>query len=190
MNNEIFNADIPITIDGSIGSDIEATAVEDAMVTIRNDDFDGAITVSPLMLAEGDDETDVMVTATLPRSVNDAARTVTLTVGGTLNGSTAESPADYATNDDNPENITVDAGMTRGTVTLKIDPEADMGFEGNETIVISGAIDDLNLNLKPATVTIRDAQVQPSVTLTVDTVTDTAGTSQRSAKSRVKRMLR
>ena len=57
---------------------------------------------------------------------------------------------------------------------MKIDPAADMGFEGNETIVINGITID-GLNLKPATITIRDAQVQPSVTLTVDTDTSTAG---------------
>ena len=82
VNNGIYNDDIPVTIDGSIGSDIEATAVEEVMVTIRNDDFDGTITASPLMLAEGDDETDVMVTATLPRSTQNVTRTVSLSLAG------------------------------------------------------------------------------------------------------------
>ena len=88
-------------------------------------------------------------------------RAVTLTVGGT-----ALSGTDYLVrsgDDENPTTVTVDAGATTATATFKFDPEDDSGYEGDETIVISGMSGELNL--KPATVTLLDADAEPTVAL-------------------------
>ena len=162
-NNEVFNDDIVITIDGSIGSDLAATAVEQVVVTIRNEDFDGVLTVSPMELSETDDETEVTVTATLPRMTQDAPRTVSLTLGGE-----AETDgSDYDAASDNPGTIEFDAGENTKSVTLKLNPDDDGLLEGDETIVISGAITGTNIRLKSATIILRDEQ-RAMITLTTD----------------------
>ena len=163
-NNEVFGAPIAITVGGTI----EGITASTATVTILNDDFDGDIVVAPSTLSEGDEEREVMVTVTLPRSADPMARTVTLLVNtGAFTGSAA-AITDYVVADDNPTEIEVAAGMRTETVTLKFDPVDDAGFEGDETIIIGGTTTD-NLNLNPATITLLDGEVEPTVTLAITT---------------------
>ena len=68
VNNATYAEDIEITVDGSVGTTIMTDEVTDATITILNDDFDGTLVAAPSTLSEADDEREVMVTVTLPRS--------------------------------------------------------------------------------------------------------------------------
>ena len=166
VNNVTYGEDIEITIVGT-SSDV---TVSNAMVTIFNEDFDGVLTVSPSMLSEKDGVREVMVTATLPPSSATTARTIALTMGiaGTTGraGTTTDN-VDYTADTDNPQNIVIEAGSTSATVTLKIDPIDDGLFEGDETILIIGEITDVDIEIKSASILLRDAQ-RAMITLTVD----------------------
>ena len=167
VNNAIHGEDIEIMVDGSVGTTIMADEVTDATITILNDDFDGTLVAAPSTLSEGDDEREVMVTVTLPRSTDDMDREVTLAVSGSAVSGTdymVPTGADAA----NPTTVTVDAGATTATATFKFDPEDDSGYEGDETIVISGMSVSGELNLKPATVTLLDGDAEPTVALSFD----------------------
>ena len=167
VNNQTFGADIAIMVDGAIGTQIAADAVSNTTITIVNDDFDGKIVVSPSSVTEGDEEVEVMVTAMLPASSQNMARTVTLVVNmGVHMGSAL--PADYMLNNDNPTEIVVGAGDTEETVTFTFDTiEDDAGYEGDETFLIGGTT--TGLNLKPATITVKDGDSEPTVTLSITT---------------------
>jgi len=123
----VADGDKTVVIDGSAtGFD-----VTEATFTIVDDDI--SLAVSPATLAEGAAATDVTVTATLGSAIAAAAEiTVTLSLGGT-----ATSGTDYTPPASLPA-ITIAAGESSGTATLRFAPLTDKVVDPGEKIAVTG----------------------------------------------------
>ena len=90
--------------------------------------------MAPESVGEDDVATAVVVTATLVGSASPTATEVTVSVGASGDGATAET--DYQAVSD--FTVTVPAGMISGTGTFTLTPEQDQVAEGDEEITIAG----------------------------------------------------
>ena len=133
-----------------------------AEITILGNDYDIRLSTDTVELAEGDKETDVVVTAEMVGGVRSSDVIVTLTLGGPTTRLTSN--IDGGDNDE----LTIKSGTTTGTLTIKITPNADdNAFSGDKNIIISGTSSVEDQNVKSTSVLLRDAQ-RSMVTLTVD----------------------
>ena len=144
-----------------------------ATITILGNDYDIRLSSDTAEVAEGDDATDVVITAelfggarttdvmvNLAVSSDSPTSRFTHNIGAVVNG-------DIAATADNTNVLTIPAGSTTGMLTITIDPNADDdAFSGDKDITIVGATDD-DQNVKSTKVLLRDAQ-RSMVTLAVD----------------------
>ena len=170
-------------------TDTNYSVVDPADVSVSNTDNDVAptsitLTAQPSSLSEGDNATDVTVTATLNGSTVSTATIVTLSLGGSAMGSGTDYSATALT-------ITIAAETATGTANFSITPTDDDVVEGDETIEVSGmATGGFAGTVNSAIVTLTDNDVadatpptfvSASVTgdmlvLTYDEVLDTTST--------------
>ena len=153
-----------------------------ATITINDNDYDIRLSTDVKEVAEGDDATDVVVTATLfggrrsnPVTVNLGIHVSSPTSRFTHNTGMAEDNAspppvytiNVGTGDGAVNTLTINAGSTTGTATISIDPnDDDNAFSGDKDILIVGATTD-NQNVGSAKILLRDAQ-RSMVTLSID----------------------
>ena len=107
------------------------------------------LTVSPDRLVEDGGETSIVVAAAWARG---GSRPEDTTVAVSLSG-TAEDPEDYTAE---VAELVIAAGASVGTATLSITPVDDGVVEGDEIIVVSGAV---GTSLSLAAITLADALV-------------------------------
>ena len=130
------------------------------------------LSASPTSVIEDGGAETVTVTATLTgRSVEDVAKTVTVTVGS----GTATVVEDFAPVND--VTITIPGATRSATGTFVLTPVADTADEGSETVAVTGtATDGAPLTVIGTTVTIDDARPELTVTAPDNgTVTGTTG---------------
>ncbi len=159
-----------ISLDGTSGT----LDVTDAAITLTDDDAAPTgvtLSVQPNTVGEGDEETEVTVTAMVNGATRYTdAKTVTVSVGA--GASTATSATDYAAvaNFD----ITIAAGAASATGTFDLTPTQDTLHEGTETIDVTGASGTLDVT--KAVISLTDDDAAPTaLTLTVDADTGTEG---------------
>ena len=97
------------------------------------------LSVNPQTISEGADETEITVTATLDGRALSENTTVTLTIDPS--SSTATRDVDYWAV--LGSRLVIPAGSIAGETTLAVEAVADAEAEGNETIVLIGAVDGL-----------------------------------------------
>ena len=161
----------------AVSTDPKYSGVDPVDVSVSNTDDDVAptsitLTVDTNSLSEGDNATDVEVTATLNGSTVSTATTVTLNLGGSAMGSGTDYSATAPT-------ITIAAEAATGMATFTITPTDDDVVEGDETIRVSGtAMGGFSGPVNSATVTLADNDVAPpAVTITAGTSPVTEGTA-------------
>jgi len=153
-----------------------------ATITINDNDYDIRLSTDVKEVAEGDDATDVVVTATLFGGGRSNPVTVMLAIHdssptgrfshntGTAMDNTTPPPVYTITEgqgDGAVNTLTIAAGSATGTATISIDPNPDdNAFSGDQDIVIVGATSD-NQNVGSTKILLRDAQ-RSMVTLSTD----------------------
>ena len=154
----VVEGDETISVTGtSTGLTVNGTSVK-----ITDDDStDLTLRVSPSSVAEGDDATEVTVTAVTDGDTFKTDRTVTVSVGGSTDSAT--SGTDYAAVAD--LDVTITAGQTSGSATFTLTPKQDTLVEGAEAISVTGTSTGLTVNGTSATIT--DDDPAPKVNLTV-----------------------
>ena len=161
-DNSAHGLDMDIVIAGTSGDisddDAQSDDVNSATITLKNDDFDGDISVSPASISEGGDETEVTVTVRLR---NDLTEPVNVTMAFSTNTNVT----DYAAVWKDGQIIAIAAGDMEGTATLVVTPTQDNLFEGDESIVVSGT--SIGQNYQSASITLADDETKPSVALSV-----------------------
>ncbi len=134
---------------GGPAASLSSTA-KSVITTIGDDDATPSsitLSVDPDSLDEGDSATDVTVTATLDGdSTRTSAKTVTISLGGTAGSS------DYGVS--SLASVSIPAGEESGSGTLTVTPTDDAVVEGDETIVVSGAVSGFTVS--DATITLED----------------------------------
>ena len=131
------------------------------------------------------------MTLTAASTAHSAARTVTVTVGGS---GTATSGTDYAAVTD--FTITLAANATSATGTFTLTPTQDKLAEGDETIAIAGNVNGVTGKLTGTTMTLTDDDAALDITLSASpanvtenggaktvTVTATAATAATKART-------
>ena len=166
-----------------IGGSATGFTVSAATLTINDDDVPSTswtLTVSPTSLREAAGSTDVTLTAKLDGGALGSNVTVTF---GALGGSGTATAADYAVTDEGgtaittPAAVTITAGQTEATRTIKITPVDDDLDESNgtpsrpdETIEFSGTATGGLTSTETATLTITDDDTaSTNIRLSVDT---------------------
>ncbi len=151
-----------ITLGGtSSGFTVNAASIDfaddDLPVITLAVDVNPGMTGNQTTLSETAASTTVTLTATRAMATASSA-VVTLSWAGTATEGT-----DYATITSKPTSITIRANQTTASTTFTIDPTADVIFEGDETVVISGEVGDgTTYSVDAATVTITDNWTEPT----------------------------
>ena len=149
-DDETFTA----TISNATGGGGPAPTITPTSATTTIVDDDGTptgitLSVDSTSIGEADGETDVTVTATLEGSSTlTTATTVTLTLSGT-----ASDPGDYTVTTALAI-VTIAAGQPSGSGMLTLTPVSDAVVEGDETIVVDGAV--TGFTVTSATITLQD----------------------------------
>ena len=164
-DNSAHDPDMDIVIAGTSGDlddgdEDPANDVTSAMITLKNDDFDGDISVSPATISEGGEATEVTVTVRLR---NDLTEPVNVTMA--FSNNTNVNDNDYAAGWKDGQIIAIAAGDMEGTATLVVTPTQDNLFEGDESIVVSGT--SIGQKYQSASITLADDETKPSVALSV-----------------------
>ena len=139
--------------------DANTDDVSSATIELRNDDFDGDISVSQTSISEGAEETEVTVTVRLR---NDLSEPVNVQMAFSTNTNNNDYAATWKENDSIVE---IAAGAMEGTVTLVVTPTQDNLFEGDETIEITGT--SAGQKYQPGRITLADDETKPSIALSV-----------------------
>ena len=179
INDTIDDDAESLTIDGSVTGESGVTV---SPVSIAIDDNDGAptgiaLSVNPSTVAENAaTAATITVTATVTGgTAYDTETTVTVTVGDA--DDTAVSDTDYAEVAD--FDIDIPAGAASATATFSLDPTDDAIAEGSETLTVSGASGEIDV--ESAEVTLTDDEVTPTPTLVLTPATiDESGASNSS----------
>ena len=144
-----------IELAAAVSTDMNYNNLDPDDVSVSNADNDGpptsiTLTVQPNTLSEGDNATDVTVTATFDGGTTvSTATTVMLSLGGT-----ADSGTDYSAT---APTITIAMGTSTGMATFNITPTDDAEVEGDENIEVSGtATGGFSGTVNSATVTLMD----------------------------------
>ena len=154
----VIEGDETISVTGtSTGLTVNGTSVK----ITDDDDTDLTLRVSPPSVAEGDEATEVTVTAATDGDTFAADRKVTVSVGGSTDSAT--SGTDYAAVAD--LDVTITAGKTSGSGTFTLTPKQDTLVEGEEAIGVTGTSTGLTVN--GTSVKITDDDTAPEVNLTV-----------------------
>ena len=128
------------------------------------------LSVNPGTVDEDDASTQITVTATLDVGVLASPASVTVSVGS----GTATAGTDFDTV--NNFTLTIPADRRSGTATFSLTPTDDNVHEGEETVTVSGANDDLPVDSTSVTIIDNDT-ASSKVTLSVspDSVSEGAG---------------
>ena len=127
------------------GGDTPVLGATSSITTTIEDAAGITLSVGTASLSEGASATDITVTATLgDERASDV--TVNISLGGTAGS------GDYSSS--GLSSITIDAGDSSGSGTLKVTPTDDGLVEGDETITVSGSAGDDPVS--PAEITITD----------------------------------
>ena len=154
----VIEGDETISVTGtSTGLTVNGTSVK----ITDDDDTEITLRVSPPSVAEGDEATEVTVTAATDGDTFAADRKVTVSVGGSTDSAT--SGTDYAAVAD--LDVTIKAGKTSGSGTFTLTPKQDTLVEGEEAIGVTGTSTGLTVN--GTSVKITDDDTAPEVNLTV-----------------------
>ena len=121
------------------------------------------LSVSPSSVGEDDGSADVTVTATLS-AAQTGPTVVTLSAAGT-----AIDPDDYQVLGSLPS-VTIPSGQTEKTATLVLSLVDDTLYEGDESIELGGSSG--GVTVVPGSITVRDDETQPTITLAVNDVAD------------------
>ena len=117
-----------------------------------------ALSADPHTISEGADNTVGTITATLDGKALDADAAVSIAIDA---ASAATRDVDYRILFDTP--LTIPAGQISGSVAFAISPISDAADEGNETITVTGTIDDLAGG--SATITLEDYEMMDGETM-------------------------
>ena len=171
VDNEVDAPDKTFLVGGTAQNNLREVIDPDAVkLTIIDDDEVTGITleVTPSEVNEDGGRTDVTVTATL-----DAARGTDTEVTVTVGRGTAVAGTDYS--EVSPFGITISANQISETGTFAFTPTPDNIDEPNETVLVTGLVDGLNVT--GTTLTIIDTNPSPKVTLvlTPATIVETDG---------------
>ena len=159
MSDALVEGDETIGLHGAAAE----LAVTGTAVTVADDDEVPAVALSvdPARVDEGAAATPVTVTAAFTNgSMFAEDRVVTVSV----NGGTATPGSDFTTVAD--VEVTIPAGANSGSATFTLAPMPDALVEGDETIELSGAADELAVT--GTAVTVADDDERPAVELSVD----------------------
>ena len=162
VDDNLHEGDEKIVISGE-GSGLSGTAE----ITLLGNDYDVRLSSDPSEVTEGDDATDIVITADLAGG----SRSYSLTVNIGIVGQNPPSGFSHNTGveqldgsitagsgDDDVSTLTIPAGMTTGTATISINPAADdNAYSGDRDIKIVGTTTD-GLNVKGTKVILRDLQ--------------------------------
>ena len=145
----------------------------DGTGTITDDDAATAVSleISPTSVAESADATSITVTASLVGSQRPAATAVTVS----QTGGTATSGTDYVAI--SAFTVTIAAGASSGTATLRFDPTEDTLEEENETVVLSGSASGLTAGTATLTITDNDGAPTAATLSALTGTTSTDGTN-------------
>ena len=157
--------------DGNKFLAVQATVAAKSGASARTDDIkiaddetasaSIALSVNPHTISEGADNTVGTITATLDGKALDADATVSIAIDV---ASAATRDVDYRMLFTTP--LTISAGQISGSVAFAIDPISDDADEGNETITVTGTIDDLAGG--SATITLEDYEMTDETTTMMD----------------------
>ena len=137
-----------------------------------NDTDDIELSVSPTSLGESDGATSVTVTATLQGSARSSDTVVTI---GALSG-TATNSADYTAT--TLSSITIPANSTTGTGTFTVTPVSDPLEESDETVFVEGTT-TAGLTVGRAVLTIEDEYVNNiALSVSQSTIAEDAGATE------------
>ena len=145
-DDDEVEGDETIIVKGTAGGGLSVSPV---VLTIGDNDTDDIeLSVSPGSLGESDDATSVTVTATLQGGARSSATVVSI---GALSGTASSS--DYAAT--SLTSITIPANSTSGTGTFTVTPVSDPLEESDETIFVEGTT-TVGLTVGRAVLTILD----------------------------------
>ena len=164
----VVEGDEDISVDGTSTG---LTVNGDTFTLTDDDSTDITLRISPSTVAEGDEATEVTVTATTDGDTFSDDRTITVSVGATNDSAT--SGTDYAAVAD--LDVEIEAGDTSGSATFTLTPKQDTLVEGAETIGVEGTSTGLTVNATSATIT--DDDPKPEVNLTVNPSSVSEGAS-------------
>ena len=162
--NVTASTDAPVALAVDAANNDEDVQIVAKTLTIVDNDFDVKLTVSPNSVTEGGDDvneasdaTDVTVTATLA-----GTRTSDVTVNVTYMMDATNIQGGVA---DGGDMIEISAGDMSGEATVSINTTTlhNETYEGDRTIDVEGTV--TNLNVQPATITVADDEVKPTVKL-------------------------
>jgi CSLREA domain-containing protein len=125
------NETVLLTVTSGTGYNVASPSA--ATGTITNDDTDVTLAVSPASVSE-DGVANLVYTFTRA-GVTTGALTVNFSVGGTATLATDYTQSGAATFGASSGTVTFGAGNSTATVT--IDPTPDIGFESNETVILT-----------------------------------------------------
>ena len=177
VKDAIFNDDLPIVITGSSDYDpVPPLPKASATVTLRDDDQEVTLSVSPSSVTEkeGDAAQKVTITATLPSSTPKEFM-IPLDV---------RMDTDRGSVDQDMPVITIDAGDTSGEVEITITPTDNVRFNKEEDIMVSvstdAARDNNSLAARPIAIKLTDNESKPKleIALDVDSVNEADGNGQ------------
>ena len=171
VDNSVDAPHKTVTVSGTASNDQGVTGPANQTLTITDDDEPVGInlTASPVSVDETGNATDITITATLTGGVTRATTTpVTISLGDT---GTAERGAgkDYTAV---TADITIPASASSGTATLKVTPIDDAVVEGDETIIVNGAV--TGLTVSPVTIKLNDDTATLTLTPATQDVTEGA----------------
>ncbi len=106
-------------------------------------------------------ETTVVLTLTADRAVGTNGAGGPITLGGTAKRGTSDDVKDYVQLGDNA--ISIPAGKTSGSATLRFQTTDDNFWEGSETIIVSAAVG--GSQAVPVTITLLDGDEKPTIQL-------------------------
>ena len=169
-DDTLVEGDEAITVSGTTtGYDVTG-----ASITLEDNDVAPAVNLSlnPSSVGEGDNPTEVTVTATFSnKSTYEADTTLTVSVGDSTDSATSGTDYTAVTAFD----VTIAKGKGSGTATFTLTPTQDTLVEGNETITVSGTHAALTVN--GTSMTLTDDDGAPAINLSVNpqSVAESAG---------------
>ena len=156
-DDTLVEGDEIVTLTGSAAG-LEVT---EETITIKDNDVPGmTLSASPSSVSEGDDPTQVTVTASTGGVIFKADRTVSVTVGKSGDGATSGTDYKAVAGLD----ITIEAGENSGTGKFTLSPLPDTLVEGSESIGVDGTT--AGLTVTGTSVSLLDDDAAPAVNLT------------------------
>ena len=174
VKDGIFNQDLPIVVTGKSDPDYGSN---DATVTLRDDDQEITLSVSPSSVTETADADDADQTVTITATMAEPpARDFSVAL--MVDDSSAR-----VTVDENMPVITIDAGETSGEVEITITPTINDFFNKDEDIMVS-VTEASNLAARPVAIKLTDDEKKPKLELALSADAVFESVTQRSGHYR------